>query len=81
MILWTGRGFRWHDERVESRQESTDAEEEPLFVARALRPEENDEGTRLKHGMLQHEVIQNYRERRGNARLCASGFLMSGSSI
>ena len=59
----------------------TDAEEEPLFIARALLPEEIDEGTRLKHGMLQHEVIQNYRERRGNARLCASGFLMSGSSI
>ena len=59
----------------------TDAEEEPLFIARALLPEAIDEGTRLKHGMLQHEVIQNYRERRGNARLCASGFPMSGSSI
>ena len=36
----------------------TDAEEEPLFIARALLPEEIDEGTRLKYEMLQYEVIQ-----------------------
>ena len=35
----------------------TDAEEEPLFIARALLPEEIDEGTKLKYEMLQYEVI------------------------
>ena len=36
----------------------TDAEEEPLFIARALLPEAIDEGTKLKYEMLQYEVIQ-----------------------
>ncbi len=35
----------------------TDAEEEPLFIARALLPEEIDEGTRLKYEMLQYEIL------------------------
>ena len=35
----------------------TDAEEEPLFIARALLPEEIDEGTRLKYEMLQYEIV------------------------
>ena len=35
----------------------TDAEEEPLFIARALLPEEIDEGTKLKYEMLQYEII------------------------
>ena len=35
----------------------TDKEEEPLLVARALLPEEIDEGTNLKYEMLQYEVI------------------------
>ena len=35
----------------------TDAEEGPLFIARALLPEEIDEGTRLKYEMLQYEII------------------------
>ena len=35
----------------------TDAEEEPLFIARALLPEEIDEGTNLKYEMLQYEII------------------------
>ncbi len=35
----------------------TDAEEEPLFIARALLPEEVDEGTNLKYEMLQYEII------------------------
>lgn len=35
----------------------TDKEEEPLFIARALLPEEVDEGTNLKYEMLQYEVI------------------------
>ena len=35
----------------------TDAEEEPLFIARALMPEEIDEGTKLKYEMLQYEVL------------------------
>ena len=34
-----------------------DAEEEPLFIARALLPEEIDEGTKLKYEMLQYENI------------------------
>ena len=34
-----------------------DAEEEPLFIARALLPEEVDEGTKLKYEMLQYEII------------------------
>lgn len=34
----------------------TDAgEEEPLLVARALLPEDIDEGTRLRYAMLQYE--------------------------
>ena len=36
----------------------TDAEEEPLFIARALLPEEIDEGTKLKYEILQHEMLQ-----------------------
>ena len=35
----------------------TDAEEEPLFIARALLPEAIDEGTKLKYEMLQYEII------------------------
>lgn len=35
----------------------TDAEEEPLFIARALLPEAIDEGIRLKYEMLQYEII------------------------
>ena len=35
----------------------TDAEEEPLFIARALLPEEIDEGTKLKYEMLQYGII------------------------
>ena len=35
----------------------TDAEEEPLFIARALLPEEINEGTKLKYEMLQYEII------------------------
>ena len=35
----------------------TDAEEEPLFIARALLPEAIDEGTHLKYEMLQYEII------------------------
>ena len=35
----------------------TDAEEEPLFIARALLPETIDEGTKLKYEMLQYEII------------------------
>ena len=35
----------------------TDAEEELLLVARALLPEEIDEGTNLKYEMLQYEII------------------------
>ena len=35
----------------------TDAEEEPLFIARALLPEEIDEGTNLKYEMLQYEIV------------------------
>ena len=35
----------------------TDAEEEPLFIARALLPEEIDEGTKLKYEMLQYEIL------------------------
>ena len=34
-----------------------DAEEEPLYIARALLPEEIDEGTKLKYEMLQYEII------------------------
>ena len=37
--------------------ELTDKEEEPLLVARALLPEEIDEGTKVKYEMLQYEVI------------------------
>lgn len=37
--------------------ERTDKEEEPLLIARALLPEEIDEGTKLKYEMLQYEVI------------------------
>ena len=35
----------------------TDKEEEPLLVARALLPEEIDEGTKLKYEMLQYEIV------------------------
>ena len=35
----------------------TDKEEEPLLVARALLPEEIDEGTKLKYEMLQYEIL------------------------
>ena len=35
----------------------TDAEEEPLFIARALLPDEVDEGTKLKYEMLQYEIL------------------------
>ena len=35
----------------------TDREEEPLLVARALLPEEIDEGTNLKYEILQYEII------------------------
>ena len=35
----------------------TDAEEETLFIARALLPEAIDEGTKLKYEMLQYEII------------------------
>ena len=35
-----------------------DAEEEPLYIARALLPEEIDEGTKLKYEMLQYEIIE-----------------------
>ena len=34
-----------------------DAEGEPLFIVRALLPEEIDEGTKLKYEMLQYEII------------------------
>lgn len=34
----------------------TDADEELLLVARALLPEEIDEGTNLKYEMLQYEI-------------------------
>ena len=37
--------------------ERTDKEEEPLLIARALLPEEIDEGTKVKYEMLQYEVI------------------------
>jgi len=35
----------------------TDKKEEPLLVARALLPEEIDEGTNLKYEMLQYEIV------------------------
>ena len=35
----------------------TDREEDLLLVARALLPEEIDEGTRLKYEMLQYEIV------------------------
>ena len=35
----------------------TDAEEELMFIARALLPEEIDEGTKLKYEMLQYEIL------------------------
>ena len=35
----------------------TDAEEEPLFIARALLPEAIDEETKLKYELLQYEII------------------------
>ena len=35
----------------------TDAEEELLFIARALLPEALDEGTNLKYEFLQYEII------------------------
>lgn len=35
----------------------TDADEEPLLVARALLPEAIDEGTNLKYEFLQYEII------------------------
>lgn len=47
-----------------------------MFIARALLPEEIDEGTKLKYG-----VYQDYRKRREKSHICASGFLMSDSSI
>ncbi len=39
----------------------TDKEEEPLLVARALLPEEIDEGTKMKYEMLQYEIIKLFR--------------------
>ena len=35
----------------------TDAEEERRFSARALLPEEIDEGTKLKYEFLQYEIL------------------------
>ena len=35
----------------------TDADYEPLLVARALLPDEIDEGTNLKYEMFQYEII------------------------
>ena len=35
----------------------TEAEQEPIFIARALLPEGIDEGTKLKSEFLQYEVI------------------------
>ena len=35
----------------------TDAEEEPLFIARALLPVEIDEGTNLKYEFLLYEIM------------------------
>ena len=35
----------------------TDAKEDPLFIARALLPEEIDEGTKLKYEMLRYEIV------------------------
>ena len=35
----------------------TDVEEEQLLVARALLPEEIDEGTNLKYEFLQYEIV------------------------
>ena len=35
----------------------TDVEGEPLLVARALLPEEIDEGTKLKYEFLQYEIV------------------------
>ena len=35
----------------------TDKGEEPLLVARALLPEEIDEGTNLKYEFLQYEIV------------------------
>ena len=35
----------------------TDAEEESLFIARALLPEAIDAGTNLKYEFLQYEII------------------------
>ena len=34
-----------------------DAEEEPLYIARALLPEAIDEGMKLKYEMLQYEIL------------------------
>ena len=38
----------------------TDKDEEPLLVARALLPEEIDEGTNLKYEFLQYEIVCGY---------------------
>ena len=35
----------------------TDGEEEPLFIARALLPEESTKETKLKYEMLQYEIL------------------------
>ena len=35
----------------------TDAEDETLFIARALLPDETDEGTNLKYASFRYEVI------------------------
>ena len=39
----------------------TDAEEEPLFLSRAHLPEEIDEGTKLKYGMLHTRSYEDLR--------------------
>lgn len=35
----------------------TDKDEEPIFIARALLPEEIAEGTKLKSEFLQYEIV------------------------
>lgn len=49
IVARIGRDYAWLNR--------TDAQEEPLFIARALLPEEIDEGTKLKYEMLQYEII------------------------
>lgn len=36
----------------------TDKEENPVFIARALLPDDIDEGTKLKSEFLQYEIIE-----------------------